>query len=196
METNRGFRIGAAIGALVLIVAGAAWTLIALVFRPETGLSHYALLAIPALILATSAIRRLVAVVRSPAAPTTEAEELERSREGKRMGIWFGVIFAAEFGVIGAVAPILAGAGRPLLIPVAIVAIVGAHFVPLAKVFRIPTYFVAGVLLVAIAAASLLIPDEPTRLFALGIATTVVLWAAAWTVLAVHVGAGLPRKAA
>jgi hypothetical protein len=66
--------------------------------------------------------------------------------------------------------------------------------VPLARVFRIPTYFVTGVMLMAIAGASLLISDESSRAFTLGVGGTVILWTSALAVLAVHVGTDSAEK--
>ena len=73
----------------------------------------------------------------------------------------------------------------------AVAGIVGAHFVPLARIFRIPTYTATGVLLVGAAAGSLLIADERGRSFALGITAALVLWASAGAVLVIHCG---PRR--
>jgi hypothetical protein len=105
------------------------------------------------------------------------------------MGMLFGIVFTVEAGLIGLVSVGLAHIHRPLLIPIAVIAIVGVHFVPLAKVFRIPTYAVLGLVLVALAAGSLLIQDEATRVLALSIGSAIALWASATTVLAVHASA-------
>ena len=129
--------------------------------------------------LAGFSVARLVAAAKLP--PAQDAEQA--ARQGRATGIWFGIIFATEAIFIAAAAILLAGAGRPLLIPVVVAAIVGVHFWPLARVFRIPIYWGTGALLLCCAAASLLIGDENARLLALGIAVALVLWISAAVVL-------------
>jgi len=110
------------------------------------------------------------------------------------MGRGFVTVFATEIILIALAATALSRANRPLLIPVVVMAIVGAHFVPLAKIFQVPTYFVMGVALICLAAGSLLIPDENLRVLTLGIASTLVLWVSAVRVLAVHAKSPSPNQ--
>jgi predicted enzyme related to lactoylglutathione lyase len=194
-ERSRGFKVGAGIGALVLTAAGTAWSVVALIFRPGSPAWQFVLVMVPALLLAAVTIRRLVAVAKLQESLSTESERLESARDGRRMGLWFAAIFSAEIALIAGAATTLARADRPLLIPVAVVAIVGAHFVPLARVFKIPTYLVTGVMLMVVAGGSLLISNQSSRLFTLGISSTAILWISAFAVLAVHVGTGSPEKA-
>lgn len=66
--------------------------------------------------------------------PKVESEE--DKAEGKKMGMWFGIIFAAEgLGIFIAI-NIVTNMGHPeLAIPV-IALVVGLHFYPMAKVFK------------------------------------------------------------
>jgi hypothetical protein len=66
--------------------------------------------------------------------PKVESEE--DNAEGKKMGMWFGIIFAAEgLGIFIAI-NIVTNMGHPeLTIPV-IALVVGLHFYPLARVFK------------------------------------------------------------
>lgn len=185
-ERSRGFALGAGLGALVLTAAGAAWSLVALIFRPGSSVWQFVLAVVPALVLATFIVRRIGAIARMPEPPATPSERLEGARQGRRMGLLFGTVFAIEMALIAATAVLLARANRPLLIPVAVVAIIGAHFLPLAKLFRIPTYFVTGAALVGLTGLSFLISDESTRAFLLGLSVTAVLWASAAAVLVIH----------
>jgi hypothetical protein len=186
---SRGFKFGAGIGALVLTYTGAAWAFAALGNRPgATPAWQFGVLTLPVLLLTALSVTRLVAVARLPIAPGSDAEAIEGARRGRRVGVLFGVVFAVEFGSIALAAILLSRAGRPLLIPVVIVAIVGVHFLPLARIFHVPTYGFGGVVLVLAALGSLLITDEPARVFALGMVTGLVLWVSAATVLALHTG--------
>ena len=177
---TRASASGAAIGVLVLTFFGAIWAFAALGNRPATPAWAFGLCAIPFAVLTVLGVRRLIAAGRLPA-PENEAQA---ASEDRREGRWFGVVFAAEGILIVIASNVLAHAGKPLLIPVAIAAIVGVHFFPLARLFRRPFYWVTGTLLVLCAGGSLLIADERGRLFALGLAAAAVLWSSAAFVLA------------
>lgn len=184
-QDSRGFMFGAGIGALVLTCAGAAWSFVALINRPEVRTWQFVLLVAPAVILIAASVRQLAAVARMPTSPS-HAEAIESARHGRRIGRWFATIFGVEVAVIAAAATLLARAGRPLLIPVAVVAIVGAHFVPLATIFQVRTYSLVGIALLVAAGMSLFISDEPIRVFILGLAGAFILWAGAFAVLLLH----------
>lgn len=192
-ERSRGFKFGAGLGALVLTTAGAAWSVVALIFRPGSPAWQFVLVMAPPLLLGALTVKRLAAIARLKESRPTESERLESARQARRMRRLFATVFTIEIVFIAGAAAALAGASRPLLIPVVVVAIVGGHFVPLASVFRIPTYFVTGIVLVALAGASFLISDESTRAFALGISSACVLWASAGAVLTLHVGTRSPE---
>lgn len=186
---SRGFKFGAGIGALVLTYTGAAWAFAALGNRRgATPAWEFGVLTLPVLLLTALGVIRLVAVARLPIVPASGAEAIEGARRGRRVGLLFGAVFAVEFGSIALAAILLSRAGRPLLIPVVIVAIVGAHFLPRARIFHVPTYGFAGGLLVLAALGSPLITDAPARVVALGMVTGLVLWVSAATVLALHTG--------
>ncbi|MDB5091662.1 MAG: hypothetical protein JWR09_5656 [Mucilaginibacter sp.] len=66
--------------------------------------------------------------------PKVESEE--DKAEGKKMGMWFGIIFGAEGLLIFIAINIVINLGHPeLTIPV-IALVVGLHFYPMAKVFK------------------------------------------------------------
>ena len=110
------------------------------------------------------------------------------TRDGKRTGIAFGIVFAVEFILIATAAAILTKLDRPLLIPVVIALIVGLHFFPLARLFHVPVYSITGMLCVVCALVSLLVTDEPVRLLLLGLAIAIVLWGSAGIVLVLYTG--------
>jgi hypothetical protein len=182
---TRGFARGAAIGALILTLFGGFWAFESMVHRPG---------ALPWMYLAASlplALLVLLAVVRfmnsGKLAPDSDPEQAARA--GRKMGKSFGIIFGIEGALIGVAAGTLARAGLPLLIPVAVAVIVGLHFFPLARVFRMSVYDFTGAFCVAAGLASLFVHDATARLLALGLAMAAVLWASAAFVLLRHTGA-------
>jgi len=56
--------------------------------------------------------------------------------EGKRMGMWYGIIFGGEGAVIGGTCAVLSITGHAEFIIPAIALIIGIHFFPMAKLFR------------------------------------------------------------
>jgi hypothetical protein len=56
--------------------------------------------------------------------------------EGKRMGMWFGIIFGAEGLLIALGVNVVINFGYPDLVIPTIALVVGLHFFPLAKVFK------------------------------------------------------------
>jgi hypothetical protein len=179
---------GAGIGALVLTYAGGAQAITALVFHPDAPIWADGVVAVAVVTLTAFSVLRLFAIAKHPVDLVSTVEATESARWGRRTRQSFGAVVAAEFVLIALVASLLARFDRELLIPVAVVAIVGAHFVPLGKIFQIPTYEIAGVFLVLLALGSLLISDESARLTMLGVVSPLVLWASAAAVLVLHTG--------
>jgi hypothetical protein len=187
------FKFGAGIGALVLTGAGALWSVVALMFRADTAAWEYAVVALPVLALAALAVSRMVAVARHPKPELPDASKIEGARQGRRIGMLFASVLLVEAVLIAVASVLLQHFHRPLLIPVAVMAIVGVHFVPLARVFGIRTYRVTGIVLVGLAAGSLWIHDEATRVFALSLASALVLWLSAAVVVMQHVHVRSPH---
>lgn len=183
MHHTRAFQRGAAVGALVLTFAGLAWSFVAL--ANHAGSPKWAFWACAAVVagLGGRGVWQLVRIQRSPVVEVSAAESLENARRGRRMGMWFGLVFMVEGVLIGAAAVTLGAMDRPLLVPVVAVAIVGVHFIPLARIFQVPAYAVGGVVMTVLAGLSLLIPDEGLRVYVLGISSAVVLWGMAGWVL-------------
>jgi hypothetical protein len=178
------------IGALVFTFLGAFWSVESIVNWPGAPVWTYGLVAIPTVGLTAFAFMRLVRSRGLPAA----SDPTRASRDGKRMGIAFGIIFTVEFALVAVCAVVLDNAGRSLLIPVAVAFIVGLHFLPLARVFRLPFYYVTGLACVTCSLGSLLVADEPVRLLALGLAVAAVLWASALVVLLRYTGSLAPSN--
>ena len=139
-SVTRGFARGAAIGALVLTGFGGFWAIESVVHQSEAPAWEWVAVGVTGAVLASLCLLRMVR-----AANLAEAHDPGlAARAGRRMGMSFGIIFGIEGLLIGAAAAALAQAGRPLLIPVAIALIVGLHFFPLARVFRVPVYHLTG----------------------------------------------------
>ncbi|OIK12651.1 hypothetical protein [Bacillus sp. MUM 13] len=114
------------------------------------------------------------------------------ARHSKKMGIMFGIIFGLE-GVFIATASAICSAANHLDLFVPVMAlIVGAHFFPLARLFRVRIHYIAGTLLCLLAIVTLLI--LPVRItiehhqievwwVTLGFGSALILWgtgAALW----------------
>lgn len=96
----------------------------------------------------------------------------ERSRTGKI----FGVVFSAEFVLIGLAASILNSEGLYDLIATVIAIIVGVHFFPLAGLFKARIYNITGTVAVIAGLASLLVKTEPARQDFVGFSMGIILW--------------------
>jgi Family of unknown function (DUF7010) len=105
--------------------------------------------------------------------------------QDNHISTYFGIIFGVEFGLIAVVAIWLSRIQAAAFIPPAIALIVGIHFFPLARLFRVPGYWITGALLCALALAALVglllgLPLDGTSpdhwsLF-VGMGATLVLW--------------------
>src|SRR5580704_9348104 len=122
-EDSRGFKCGACIGALVLIAAGAAWSLVPLLYRVGTPIWQFATLIVPTVMFAALGVNRLVMLARLSGLEPSDAERRESARQGRKMGLAFATVFTVESILIAVVAIALARADRPLLIPVVVMAI-------------------------------------------------------------------------
>jgi hypothetical protein len=105
------------------------------------------------------------------AAPLTS----EQKRVQSRMGIMFGIVFGAEGLLIFLAVSVLIHLHLQPYIMNAVAAIVGLHFLPLARLYRVPLYYWVGGVMVADALVWLALPS-PTREIAVGLSMAVILW--------------------
>jgi hypothetical protein len=115
--------------------------------------------------------------------PKTLSQEDEA--ESKRIWLWFGIIFGIEFVLIAISSILLSTFQVEVFIAPATALIVGIHFFPLSRLFRVPVFSITGVLLSVLALVALIalllgLPiagSSPYNwsLF-VGIGTTLVLW--------------------
>lgn len=110
---------------------------------------------------------------------------------GKRIWRLFSIVFGIEIVLIGLSSTLLSIFQGDLFIAPVIALIVGAHFFPLARLFRVPLYFLTGSLLVVLALIALIAlllhlpiagPSPYNWAMFVGIGATLVLWL---TVLAI-----------
>jgi hypothetical protein len=104
---------------------------------------------------------------------------------GKRIAVWFGIIFGIEILLIALANILLSTFQLDLFITPVTALIVGIHFFPLARLFRVPVYYLTGVLLSALALVALValllnLPIASPSLYNwslfVGFGTTLVLW--------------------
>ncbi len=166
----RGITGGAAIFALF----GFVWCLLGLLnwtSRPAW--------SIPAASLATIALIVLCLMRLSALRKLPRVDDPEAAAKGKRDGMLFGIIFGIEGGLIALCSILLGRYGLGAWIPVATGVIVGAHFIPLASIFRVPLYYWTGVLSILGMAACSLIHDPNERSLCAGLVMAAVLWMSA-----------------
>jgi len=100
----------------------------------------------------------------------------------------FTVVIAAETVAIIAAGNILARSGHSRWIPAVICALVGLHFIPLARLFSIPLYYATATALCLVAGATMILGAShgPTGLWQLlpGFGAALVLWATSAGLLA------------
>jgi hypothetical protein len=169
---------GCVAGAAILTLFGSAWCIIALAYwaaRPGWSIPAGLVATIGLLVLC---MVRLVALRNIPSIDDPAA-----AAKGKRAGMFFGIIFGAECGLIALCAALLARAGLSSWIPIAVAVIVGLHFIPLARVFDVPLYYWTGSLCVLGMLACSMVRDAATRLLWAGLVMAAVLWLTAVVLL-------------
>jgi hypothetical protein len=161
-------------GLMVPIAFGALWMITGV---SGLGLSAAGQLAwcLPAMGLAVGvyvAVRRLI--IGRPARHRTVVANSWR---------WFNLVNAGQAVLIVIAIFGLAKAGLAGLIPAAVCLVVGLHFLPLAKVFDVPWFYLTGGLLVAVAAAGATVyasgAGTPPSQALVGLGAAAALWGSA-----------------
>jgi hypothetical protein len=169
---------GAALGALILTAFGTAWAVLALTSLPAPPHLPIALVAAVAAVLMGLAVRR---VLTAGSLPSPEDEEA--AQQGRRAGVAFGIIFTLEGATIGVGAVLLARADQSAWIPPFAAIVVGLHFLPLARVFRVPLYTCTGTAAVVWTLLCMAALQPWLRLLALGLGMGAILFTTAAVVL-------------
>lgn len=148
--------LGLAGGCLWLIIVGtvyAAWAL--LTVRSALATSLLAAMSLFAVGMGLFGIAMIRKVRQLPFLPTG------RPSEARRIGRQFAMIVAAEGAAIAICARACVKTHHWRFIVPLILIIVGLHFLPLAKLFKVPRYYVTGALFCVIPVATMLsIPES------------------------------------
>jgi hypothetical protein len=164
---------GMAFGALIMGFFGCVWLLWGLAaMNVRTPIIIAATIAFAASIWSPGVVLlRNASRATKNAAPLSAAEEREQSRMGKM----FGLVFAAEGLLIFLAVNVLNNLHLGDYAISAIAAVVGLHFLPLARLFRRPMYYVVGTIMTVAALVSIAIPAS-IRISALSTTISVIIW--------------------
>ncbi len=164
--------LGQTQGAMVLVGAGIGWMMSGLSALGDIPLGLFlAVLAVAALLmLGAVAVRRSArGIAEKPWSPQM------------RRGFWLAV--GAESAAIVAIFAFALLLHRPVWIPPLAALAVGLHFLPLARLFRRPLYYVTGAVLCAVCAATILFMPQQWGvrhlqgwLLSAGLGSGMVLW--------------------
>ncbi|MBW7453488.1 DUF7010 family protein [Paenibacillus sepulcri] len=173
---------GTASGVLFMAVFGTLWA--------YTGIMGLQGWGMPLVLLAAAVTVGIVlcigggSLIRASRKLTIQVKKGD-SRGGKRVGIWFNIIFAAEGAAIGISAAICSHTHHTDLIPLVTAIIVGVHFFPLASLFKVRLYHITGALLCLLAIGTwLFVPvnvmlgDHQISAFmsVVGLGSALILW--------------------
>lgn len=143
---------GTAFGVIFMAFFGTLWAGIGI--RGLQGWGFLWLLILSLLIGVTLLIGGIVLIMNSKR--LSNEMVVGDSQRWKRKNMWFGIIFGLE-GVLIAIAAGICGSTNHLDLFVPVMAlIVGAHFFPLAHLFRVKTYYISGSLLCLLSAIALI----------------------------------------
>jgi hypothetical protein len=167
---------GRAIGALICGVFGAIWMFEAVYFGAVATPVSLTITALLATIFVAWPASKVYSLGRGAGSSARASNWAEISKA-------YWTIVAVESVACIVAANVLANIGRPDLMPQFIGAIVGIHFLPLAKIFKAPIYNWTGAVMVLGVLASFVIPAGSFRnLAAYGICGY-SLWATAIVIL-------------
>jgi hypothetical protein len=164
---------GMAYGAFIMGFFGCLWLvwgLAAMEARTAVVVSAAIAFAASLWVPATSLLRSASRAVRA-ASPLGRGDRLEQARMGKV----FGLIFGAEGLLIFLVVNVLNNIGLRDYGISAIAAIVGLHFLPLARLYRRPMYTVVGIIMTLAALASIALPSS-MRISVLASTMAAIVW--------------------
>jgi hypothetical protein len=167
---------GSARGALICAIFGSAWMYWAVAVSGNPTPVWFSIVTLPAVAFIARAILRVRAVRHL----ASSAAELEHSRAFRK---FFWVDVGIEWGLCGVAVFALARFGRGDLIPQVVGVIIGLHFLPLVKIFRAPTYYWTGGVIVVVALGSLLVHRGHTRDISACTAVGLTLWVTSVVIL-------------
>jgi hypothetical protein len=165
-----------AIGAMFFSVFGGLWLALWAHDVFVSPLIAYALIGI-----ATVGILLMVLRVYKFHAPALKAELQSPKRRRQARG--FQIVNTVQWVLLSVVAIVLSNMGLALWIIPAAVFIIGAHFLPLAKLFDYPPHYVTGVAMMLLAAAYPLLASNGASSSIGCLGAGLILWSsAAWSI--------------
>ncbi|MCC5801267.1 hypothetical protein [Rossellomorea vietnamensis] len=111
--------------------------------------------------------------------------------DGRKMRMWFNIIFAGEGIAIGIAIAVCNAVGHTENIPIVIAIIVGLHFLPLARLFRVRIYYYTGLLLCVVPIVTWLFVPETMSLSGhqlnaymsvVGLGSALILWVTSFAI--------------
>jgi hypothetical protein len=171
---------GMAVAIAFLLFFGTAWFFVPLSEHAVSGVI-LVLLLIFALLLLVASINLWVLSRKTPKEPHESKPHHASSR--KKMNKIFGLVFGIEMLLIAVVAGILPPLGLAEYVLPCIAIIVGLHFVPLARLFRRPCYYVTATLALAIGAISIFTISPVFLQDFVGFSMGAILWGTASWIL-------------
>lgn len=174
--------VGTASGVYFMAIFGTLWAYTGIMGLQGWGLP---LLLVIAIVMGASLFIGGLSLIMVSRKLTNQAPARD-ARLGKRIRLWFNLIFAAEGVAIAIAIAICNATGHSELIPLIIAIIVGVHFFPLAPLFQINLYYWTGALLSLLAIGTwLFVPAEFTLgehqinayMSITGIGSALILWA-------------------
>jgi hypothetical protein len=165
---------GRTTGALICGFFGAVWMFEALYFGSIATPAWLAVIAILAGIFIIGPIARLRSLSHLPASPAGPSL-------WPTVRVQYWSLVAIEWTLCAIASFQLAHMHRPDLIPQVLGVIIGLHFLPLGKIFRMPLYFATGAAVVLGVLATLAISPGDTR----NIAACGILGLSLWTTAAI-----------
>ncbi|SRR5579875_263305 len=181
LELPREAVQGVASGIFFLAFFGGAWALWGTSFlRGALHISVYVIIGLVTLVF--FGIGVMVMRCARTLSPATAPEDVAT---GRRIGIWFGVVFGAEAVLIALASILLSNFGADRLLAPVIALIVGIHFLPLARLFSVRPYYLTGTLLCLLALIAIIAlllglqiagPSPDNWSYFVGIGAALVLW--------------------
>ena len=148
-----------------------------------------AVVAVPLLAVAVAcSAALLVGASRLRHAATALPDQASSGPDLTKSRRQFSMVMAGEVAAILVAASVLGRSDNAEWIPATICLVVGLHFIPLARLFRVPLYYATAVALCLVAATTMVLgaagaPESLWRLLP-GIGVALVLWVTGATLLA------------
>ncbi len=143
-------------GGLICALFGSVWMYWAVVFSGHPTPLWFSAVSLPAITLTIWAILRILAFRRL----ISSAADLQHWKSFRKF-LWIDSLI--EWVLVGIGTFLLSRIGRYDLIPQLFGLIIGLHFLPIARVFQLPSYYWVGSIMIAGELSSLLLPHGDMR---------------------------------